>query len=78
MQHKSVLIYTRDLSTNIHSSTIRYSPTWRPNSGPSVLEILQARMLEWVAISFSSGFSQPKDRTRVSYASCIVRWVLYH
>ena len=28
--------------------------------------ILQARILEWVAISFSRGSSQPRDRTRVS------------
>ena len=31
-----------------------------------VHEILQARILEWVAISFSRGSSQPRDRTRVS------------
>ena len=28
--------------------------------------ILQARLLEWVAISFSGVFSQPRDWTRVS------------
>ena len=28
--------------------------------------ILQARILEWVAIPFSRGSSQPKDRTQVS------------
>ena len=28
--------------------------------------ILQARVLEWVAISFSRGSSRPRDRTRVS------------
>ena len=28
--------------------------------------ILQARILEWVAISFSRGSSQPRDRTQVS------------
>ena len=30
------------------------------------LLILQARILEWVAISFSGGSSQPRDRTQVS------------
>ena len=35
-------------------------------SGSSVHGIFQARLLEWVAISFSSGSSQPRDRTRVS------------
>ena len=34
--------------------------------GSSVHGILQARVLEWVAISLSRGSSQPRDRTRVS------------
>ena len=34
--------------------------------GFSVHEILQARMLNWVAIPFSRGSSQPRDRTQVS------------
>ena len=34
--------------------------------GSSVLGILQARILEWVAIPFSRGSSQPRDRTQVS------------
>ena len=34
--------------------------------GSSAHEILQARILEWVAISFSKGSSQPRDRTQVS------------
>ena len=37
----------------------------------SVHEISQARILEWVAISFSSGSSWPRDQTLVSYISCI-------
>ena len=32
-------------------------------SGSSVHGILQARILEWVAISFSRGSSQPRVRT---------------
>jgi len=39
--------------------------------------ILQARILEWVAVSSSRGSSQPKDWTCISYVSCIVRQVLY-
>ena len=38
---------------------------WRP-SGSSVHGILQARMLEWVAISFSRVSSQPRKQTWVS------------
>ena len=35
--------------------------------GSSVHGILQARILEWVAIPFSRGSSQPRDQTWVSY-----------
>ena len=35
-------------------------------SGSSVHEIFQARVLEWIAISFSRGSSRPRNRTRVS------------
>ena len=34
--------------------------------GSSVHGILQARILEWVAIPFSRGFPQPRNRTQVS------------
>ena len=37
--------------------------------GSSVHGVFQAIVLEWIAISFSRGSSQPRDRTRVS---CIV------
>ena len=39
--------------------------------------ISQARILEWVSISFSRGSSWPKDRTHVSCVSCNGRWFLY-
>ena len=39
--------------------------------------ILQARILEWVAISYSRRFSQPRDQTRISCISCIGRQILY-
>ena len=35
--------------------------------GSSVCGITQAKILEWVAISFSRGSSLPRDRTQVSY-----------
>ena len=44
----------------------------------SVHGILQARVLEWVAISFSRESSQPRDQTCVSCVCCIGRQVLYH
>ena len=39
--------------------------------GTSVLGILQARILEWAAMSSCRGASQPRDRTCVSYICCI-------
>ena len=41
--------------------------------GSSVHGILQAGILEWVAISYSRGFSPPKDRTHVSLSS-LLHW----
>ena len=46
--------------------------------GSCVHGIFHARILKWVAISYSRGSSQPKDQTHVSYVSCIGRQVLYH
>ena len=43
----------------------------------SVNEIPQARILEWVAISFSRWSSWLRDQTCVSRISCIGRWILY-
>ena len=45
--------------------------------GSSLHWILQAKILEWVAISFSRGPCWSRDRTRVSYLSCIGRQTLY-
>ena len=41
--------------------------------GSSLHGILQTRILEWVAISYSRGSLQPRDLTRVSCVSCIGR-----
>ena len=46
--------------------------------GSSDHEILQARTLEWVGISFFSASSLWRGQTHISYVSCIGRWVLYH
>ena len=43
--------------------------------GSSDHGILQARILEWIAISLSRASSQPRDWTCVS---CIGKWILYH
>ena len=48
---------------------VEYSPP-----GSSVHEIFQARILEWVAMSFSLGVSRSRDQTRISYFSCCLLW----
>ena len=47
---------------------------WSP-PGSCVHGLLQARILDWVLISYSTGSSPPRGRTCVS---CIARQVLYH
>ena len=44
-----------------------YNPMDCSLPGSSVHGILQARILEWVAISFSRGSSWSRDRTQVSH-----------
>ena len=46
--------------------------------GASVRGILQARLLEGVAISSSRGSSWPRDQSRVFCVSCTGRQILYH
>ena len=46
--------------------------------GSSVHGILQARILEWVAISCSRGSSWTRDQTHISSAHCTGRRMLYH
>ena len=55
------------------------SNSLRPHGpGSAVHGILQARVLEWVAISFSRGSSQPRDRTRVSHIAGRRFYLLSH
>ena len=46
--------------------------------GSSVHGISQARILEWVAISFSKGSSRTRDWTYIPWVSCICGWILHH
>ena len=53
-------------------------PTDCSPAGSSVCGILQARILEQVAISFNGESSQPRDGTCVSCISCLGRQIVYH
>ena len=55
-----------------------YDPMDGSPPGPSVHGISQARIQEWIAISFSRGSSSPRDQTLSSYVSCTGNWILYH
>ena len=50
----------------------------RSPPGSSVHGIFQARILQWVAMSYSKVSSQPRDQSCISYVSCIGRQILYH
>ena len=57
----------------LFTTPMDYSPP-----GSSVHGIIQARILEWVVISYSRGSSWPRDWTCVCCISCIGRQILYH
>ena len=46
--------------------------------GSFVHGIFQARILQWVTMSYSKVSSQPRDQSCVSCVSCIGRQILYH
>ena len=52
---------------------VNYNP-----SGSSIHGIFQAHILECIAISYSRGSSQLRDKTLVSWDSCIGRQILHH
>ena len=60
---------------SLHSSLDLCNPVDCSMPGSSVHRILQARILEWVAMPSSRGSSRPRDRTHISCISCIGRWV---
>ena len=53
-------------------------PTDCSPPGSSVHGDSPARILEWVAISSPRESSHPRDRTCISWISCIGRWILNH
>ena len=66
-----------DVCKHTQSCPTLCDPMGSSLTGSSVWGILQAGILERVAISFSRGSSQPKDRTHVSCISCVGRQILY-
>ena len=63
--HILIFIYTPSFLL-CEVKVIQSCPTLCDPMDYTVHGILQARILEWVAISFSGGSSQPRDRTQIS------------
>ena len=60
----------------VAKSRLTFTTPWTvARQAPFVSGVLQARILEWVAISSSRESSWPRNQTLVS---CIGRWLLYH
>ena len=47
-------------------------------SGFSVHGIFQARILQWVAISYTRRSSQPSNQTHITWVFCTGRQILYY
>ena len=52
-----------------------FASPWTIAHQAPLSRIFQARILEWVTISFSRGSSWPRDQAHIS---CFGRWILYH
>ena len=63
---------------SLQSCPTLYDPMDHSRPGSSVHGILQARILEWIALSSFRGSIRPRYQTCISYVSCIGRQVLYH
>ena len=74
-------MYTHSLGMHaklLQSCETLCSPMDHSPPGSSLCGISQARILEWVTVPHSRESFQPRDRTCVSYVSCIGWQVFYH
>ena len=76
-------VFLRLINKGCECMRTQLCPTlWDPMDcsppGSSVHGIFQAIILEWVAISYSRGSSQPKDQTCISYMSCNGKQIINH
>ena len=75
--HTTLLVHSCVCAKLLHSCLTLCDPVEDSPPGSSIHGILQARILEWVAMPSSRGSSRPRDRTHISYIFCIGRRVLY-
>ena len=64
-----LLYHSNEGSSGVVASVVSnsYDPMDCSLPGSSVPGVSQARLLAWVAVCFSMGSSQPRDRTHISY-----------
>ena len=72
--HRHIHVCICMLSHSVVSDSLQPRRLYLP--GSSVHGISQARILEWVAISYSRESSWPRDCPWISCVSCIDRWIL--
>ena len=65
-QHETLWAQRKERREAAQSCPTLCDPVDYSLPGSSLHGILQARVLEWVAIAFSRGSSRPRDQTRVS------------
>ena len=80
--HVSIAVAWRIYTIDVYAKSLQLcltlcDPMDYSLPGSSVHAILQARILEWVAVSFSRGSSQPRDQTCVSCISWHWQVILY-
>ena len=77
-----VCVYTHIYIYCMHTQSLSYVQLCNPMDykllGSSVHGIFQGKIMEWVAMSFSRGSSQPRDQTHTSHILYAEgRWILY-
>ena len=76
---QTIMLYTLNSYSTQSLSCVRLcDPMDRSPPDSSVHGISQARILEWVAMPCSGGFSRQRDWIHISCISCIGRRILYH
>ena len=73
--------YCSMLSCSVMSDSLQPRGLQPTGLGSSVRGVFQARILEWIAISFTRGSSRSRDQTHVSCVSCtagrfFIHWVI--
>ena len=74
-----LILYQIDSLQYITQSCLTHcGPMGGSPPGSFVHGIFHAKILEWVAISYSRGSSQPKDQNCISFNSCIGRQIFFY